>query len=98
MKIREAKAPQVLQINHDEADDAVSLSGESEVDSDEEFSPLRRDSDNENIQKVHEENHYSEDDPNCKILPSGSSPFTSFFFVYCFACIYRYSTDNTYYI
>ena len=67
-KIRAGKAPQVLRINHDDADDAVSLSGDSEVDSDEEESSPTKDE--ELIHKVRDEN--SVDDDNCKILPSGS--------------------------
>ena len=43
VKINAERAPQVLKIDHD---DAISLSGESDVDSDEEFSPLREEEDN----------------------------------------------------
>ena len=85
MKIRDGKVAQVLKINHDEADDAISLSGESEVDSDEEFSPIRRDSDNEHIQMVRAENHYKDDESNCKVLPSGS-PISLFLLFFAYAC------------
>ncbi|KAH3882307.1 uncharacterized protein LOC127882434 isoform X2 [Dreissena polymorpha] len=60
-KIRDSKAPQVLRINHDAADDAVSLSGDSEVESDEEITTLR-DSDNEHISRVQSENLTQEGD------------------------------------
>lgn len=89
-KIRDSKAPQVLKIDHD---DAISLSGDSEVDSDEELSPLRGDSDTEHIRVVRAENHLKEDDRNCKILPSGSAlPFLLYrcfalFFIIIICCL-----------
>ena len=68
VKIRESKAPQVLKIDHD---DAISLSGDSEVDTDEEeemFPP--QDSDMDVLQRMSQENEPGED-INSKILPSG---------------------------
>ncbi|WAR02726.1 LRC56-like protein [Mya arenaria] len=71
--IRQSKAPQVLRIDYDQADDAISLSGDSDVDSDtEELSPMR-DSDTETIHRVQDENIGTEGDQNCKVLPSVSS-------------------------
>jgi len=70
-KIRDSKAPQVLKIAHDEADDAVSLSGDSEVESDEELTPLR-DSDSETIHRVYGENAPLNGQHSPQILPSGT--------------------------
>ncbi|XP_053384147.1 uncharacterized protein LOC123536172 isoform X2 [Mercenaria mercenaria] len=71
VKIRDSKAPQVLRIDHDEADDAVSLSGDSEVDSDEELSPVK---DEELIHKVRDENRIQTDDENFSSFVPVSSP------------------------
>ena len=65
-KIRESKKPQVLVVDHD---DAVSLSGDSEVDTDDDednhdmsgFSPLRG----------YDAMTTEEQDNNSKMLPSG---------------------------
>lgn len=86
-KIRESKAPQVLRVDHDEADDAISLSGDSEVDSDEEYSPLK---DEEYIHKVRDENHMQAEDESLKILPSGSTQFS--FFLQQFLALFFFFT------
>ena len=63
-KIRDSKKPQVLVVDHD---DAVSLSGDSEVDTDDDdndmtgFSPLRG----------YDDTATEEQDNNSKMLPSG---------------------------
>ncbi|XP_060591602.1 uncharacterized protein LOC132746464 isoform X2 [Ruditapes philippinarum] len=67
-KIRVAKAPQVLKIDHD---DAVSLSGDSEVESDEEeLSPFK---DEELIHKVRDENNIEGDENFSTFVPVSSS-------------------------
>lgn len=71
-KIRESKKPQVLVVDHD---DAVSLSGDSEIDTDEDeddmagFSPLRG-SDTMTME---------DQDNNSKMLPSGCYCFYVYF-------------------
>ncbi|XP_052802489.1 uncharacterized protein LOC128232794 isoform X2 [Mya arenaria] len=73
--IRQSKAPQVLRIDYDQADDAISLSGDSDVDSDtEELSPMR-DSDTETIHRVQDENIGTEGDQNfSSFVPVSVSP------------------------